>query len=73
VLGREFPDYSAGAMWEDTKLGLANLRSWERIAIVSDAEWLRHALNGLGWMFPGEVKLFGSDEVDAARGWVTSG
>jgi SpoIIAA-like len=72
VLGAEFPDYSAGAMWQDTKLGLSHPRSWERIAIVSDADWLRHALNGLGWMFPGEVKLFGTDRGDAAREWVSS-
>jgi hypothetical protein len=72
VLGREFPDYTAGAAWEDTKLGLGHLRSWERIAIVGDSEWLRHAIHGLGWLLPGEVKTFGTDELDRAREWVTS-
>ena len=70
VLGHEFPDYSAEAAWEDTKLGLGHLRSWERIAIVSDAEWLRRAIHGLGWIMPGEVRIFGLDELDSARDWV---
>ena len=70
VLGHDFPDYTAGAAWEDAKLGLGHLRSWERIAIVSDADWLRHAIHGLGWLMPGEVKIFGVSELDRAREWV---
>jgi hypothetical protein len=72
VVAREFPDYTAGAAWEDAKLGLGHLRSWERIAIVSDADWLRHAVHGFGWLIPGEVKLFAVEERDSAREWVTS-
>jgi hypothetical protein len=71
VLGHDFPDYTAGAAWEDAKLGLGHMRSWERIAIVSDADWLRHAIHGLGWLMPGEVRIFGLAELDDARGWVS--
>jgi SpoIIAA-like len=72
VLGSDFPDYSAGAAWEDTKLGLGRLRSWRRIAVVTDAEWLHHAIHGLGWLMPGEVKVFGIADVGDARAWVSS-
>jgi hypothetical protein len=72
VLGSDFPGYTTGAAWEDAKLGLGQIRTWERIAIVSDADWLRRAVHGLGWMMPGEVHVFGMDERDAARAWVTS-
>jgi hypothetical protein len=72
VLGHDFPDYTAGAAWEDTKLGLGHLRAWERIAVVSDAEWLRRAIHGLGWLMPGEVRIFELSELDAAREWVAS-
>jgi SpoIIAA-like len=72
VLGHEVPDYTAGAAWEDAKLGLGHLRSWERIAIVGDADWLRHAVHGLGWLMPGEIKVFALEELDIAREWVTS-
>ncbi len=72
VLGHESPDYTAGAVWEDTKLGLAHLRMWERIAVVSDTDWVKHAIHGLGWAIPGEIKVFASDELGDARRWVAS-
>jgi hypothetical protein len=72
VLDADFPDYTAGAMWEDTKLGLAKLRAWERIAVVSDADWLAKALHAFGWIMPGEVKAFRREELDEARSWVTA-
>src|SRR5689334_2408172 len=72
AFGTDFPDYSAGAARQDTKLGLGHLRSWERIAIVGDADWLRHAVHGLGWMMPGEIRMFAAGELDAARAWLTT-
>jgi hypothetical protein len=72
VFGHDFPSYSAGAAWQDTKLGLGHLRSWERIAIVGDADWLRRAIHALGWTMPGEIRMFGAGEVEAARAWLTA-
>ena len=45
VAGHEFSDYTAGALWKETKFGFAHMRSWRRIAIVSDAEWLHRAMH----------------------------
>lgn len=72
VLGEDFPDFTAGAAWEDTKLGVGRLRHWERIAVVGDAEWLRHAIHVLSWAMSGEVRVFASDDLDEARAWVAS-
>ena len=44
VLGDEFAGFEAGAMWEDTKVGLMHLTAWERIAVVSDSQWVRGAV-----------------------------
>ncbi len=32
----EFTGFISGAMWDDSKLGLANWKAWERIAVVTD-------------------------------------
>ena len=66
------PDLSTGAAWQDARLGLRHVRDWERIAVVSDADWLRRAIHGLAWMIPGDVRVFGTTELDAARSWVTA-
>jgi hypothetical protein len=70
VLGHDFPKFTPGAAWEDTKLGLGQLPHWERIAIVSDADWLRSAIHALGWALPGEIRVFATSDLGGARAWV---
>ena len=72
VLGEEFEGWTAGAMWEDAKLGGGDLRRWEKVAVVTDKDWVRHAVKGFGWMIPGDVSVFSMAELDAAKGWASS-
>jgi hypothetical protein len=72
VLGEDFDGWSMGAMWEDAKLGLKDPKAWEKIAVVSDKDWLKHAVQALGWMIPGEVRVFDLAELDAAKDWAAS-
>jgi hypothetical protein len=71
VLGERFESLSAGAAWEDTKLGLEHLRSWELMAVVTDAGWIGHAIKALGWMIPAKIRVFATSERAAAEGWVS--
>jgi len=70
VLGAEVTGFSAGAAWEDTKVGLAHVTRWEKVAVVSDKEWLRHSVSILGYLIPGETKSFSTEEEGAARAWI---
>jgi hypothetical protein len=70
VLGDAFDGWTAAAMWEDAKLGLRDPSAWEKIAVVTDRDWLRHAVGAFGWMLPGEVEVFAVDDLDAAKDWV---
>lgn len=70
VLGERFEGMSPGAMWEDTKLGFEHLRAWERMAVVTDAEWIGHMIRALGWTIPAEVRVFPVTERAAAEAWV---
>lgn len=72
VLGKDFTGFSGGAAWEDGKLGMGHLSKWEKIAVVSDQPWIRHATNALGYMIPGKVRTFTvAEEADASE-WITS-
>jgi hypothetical protein len=71
VLGAAWTGYSAGAMFEDVKLGLEHLRAWERFALVSDADWIAHVATLFGWLTPGAVRSFPTSELDAATAWVS--
>ena len=58
-------------MWEDTKVGLSHFASWERIAIVTDIEWLRVTMKEFGFVMPGEVRIFGNSELAEATKWLS--
>jgi hypothetical protein len=64
-----FDGLSAGAMWEDTKIGVEHWGAWKRVAVVTDIDWMAHALAWFGWMSPGEIKHFALAERDAAIAW----
>lgn len=72
-LGPDFEHYTAGAIWDDAKLGLKHIGSFERIAIVSDDTWISGAVHGFGWMIPGEVRLFANSERGEAETWISEG
>jgi hypothetical protein len=72
VLGERFDGWTLGALWDDAKLGMKDVRTWERIALVTDKEWLHHTVKALGWMVPGDVRVFGVAELDDAVAWAAS-
>jgi hypothetical protein len=59
-----------GAVWADTKLWAQNLKAWKKVAIVSDADWLENSVKAFGWLMPGEVKVFETDDLDDAKEWL---
>ena len=65
-----FDGMTGGALWEDLKMGIEHLRSWKRIALITDIEWMVHMTSLFGWMTPGEARAFRTVERDAALKWV---
>lgn len=69
-LGPDFESYTAGAMWDDARLGLTHWRSFERIAVVSDIAWITRGVKMFAPLMPGEVAVFPNDAMDAATAWI---
>src|SRR5271165_3253209 len=63
------------AVWEDIKLnvdlGVRHRDAWERIAVVTDLDWLWRAFEFFSWMIPGELHMFRESELEQARTWLT--
>jgi len=72
VLGPGFQGFEGGAMLEDAKLGLRTWSAWERIAVVSDDKEVHSVVRLFGWMVPGDIAIFGLDELARARDWVSA-
>jgi len=69
-LGEDFTGFEATAMLDDTKLGFKHLRSWQRMAVVSDVAWIRAAIKIFGLVIPGNVRMFHNHELDEAKRWI---
>jgi hypothetical protein len=72
VLGEDFDGWTFGALWEDARLGTREFRAWDKVAVVTDKDWLKHMVNAFGWMIPGEVRVFGLAALDDAKAWVAT-
>ena len=70
-LGDGFSGFEAAAMWDDTKLGLKHLAGWEKMAVVSDVEWIRAAIRIFALAIPGHVRVFHNSEFAQAKQWVS--
>lgn len=69
------PDFSGiepSAVWEDTKVGMGHLLRWERVAVVTDEEWIKHTMKFFSFMLPGELRVFPTTEAAAARTWIAA-
>lgn len=40
VLGPDVSGFTAGAMWDDAKIGIRHLTAYEKVSVVSDANWI---------------------------------
>ncbi|HWO83561.1 MAG TPA: STAS/SEC14 domain-containing protein [Solirubrobacterales bacterium] len=45
--------------------------SFERVAVVSDEDWLRPALKALSLLLPGKTKAFRVAELTSAKAWLS--
>lgn len=73
VIASDYEGFGPGGLVEDLKLGLGTVlphhSAFKRIAIVSDKRWVAHTLHALEWMIPGELAVFGLDELERAKDW----
>jgi hypothetical protein len=70
ILMRDFGGMSGGALWEDLKVGVEFLRTWKRIALVTDISWMTDVTKLFGWMTPGEIRTFPTGQLAEATDWV---
>jgi hypothetical protein len=72
----DFDGLEPEALFEDVKTGLGvelkDRSAWKRFAVVTGVDWIAKSMRLFAWMVPGEVKVFGMDELDKAKEWVAT-
>jgi hypothetical protein len=73
VIASDYEGFGPGGLAEDLKLGLGLVMrhhsAFKRIAVVSDKDWVAHAMHAFAWLVPGELAMFGLDDLAQAKEW----
>ena len=73
LLGPDAREVERDAMTEDTGFRARHASSFERVAVVSDEDWMRPALGALSFLLPGKAKAFPVRDLAAAKEWLAEG
>ncbi len=73
LLGPEARDVEGDAMSADVGFRARHATSFERVAVVSDEDWMRPAVRALSFLLPGKAKGFHVRELAAAKTWLADG
>jgi hypothetical protein len=69
-----FEGLQPSALLEDLKTGLrtelSHRDAWRRLAVVTEVDWIKKAMELFAWAMPGELKVFDDlDQLDEAKAW----
>ena len=71
-IGADFKSFEPGAMWDDFKIGMEHLTRWERVAVVTDVDWIKQSARLFGFLIPADTKSFALSEAAEARAWIVA-
>jgi hypothetical protein len=72
VLGPAARDVEGDAIKAGSEFRARHASSFDRVAVVSDEDWIRPALRALSFLMPGKSKGFRVNEIDDAKTWLTA-
>jgi len=70
-IGPTFTGFTAAALWDDAKLGISHIAAFEKVAVVSDVNWVANAAKIFGVFVPCPVKFYANKHMDKAKVWVS--
>ena len=66
----DFTGYDPGALWEDLKIGVEHPTRWERVAVVTDVDWIVLMVRIFSFLMPCPVKVFPPSATAQAHNWI---
>lgn len=72
ILDTDISNMTAGAWYDDIKVGLKHLLQWRKMAIVSDQPSVNKFTTAVGPLMPGHVKAYTIAELEQAKKWVAA-
>ena len=66
----DFTGIDPTAVWQDTIVGMSYLFKWERVAVVTDVDWIKNTFQFFSFLMPAPMKVFANAAADEARRWI---
>jgi SpoIIAA-like len=70
LIGAGAREVEGDAMGADTGFRMRHATSYERVAVVSDEDWMRPALRALSFLLPGKARGFRVRDLVEAKAWL---
>jgi len=70
LIGAGAHEVEGDAMSADTGFRVRHATSYERVAVVSDEDWMRPALRALSFLLPGKARGFRVRDLAEAKAWL---
>jgi len=70
LIGTRAREVEGDAMSADTGFRMRHATSYERVAVVSDEDWIRPALRALSFLLPGKAQGFHVRDLAEAKAWL---
>lgn len=71
-IAEDFSGFDPAAMWEDFKVGVGHLTRWDKVAVVTDIDWIGNAARFFSFLIPATTRLFTLAESAQARAWIST-
>jgi stage II sporulation SpoAA-like protein len=72
LMGAEAREVEGDAIKADTGFRARHATSFDRVAVVSDEDWVRPALSALSFLMPGKAKGFRVADLADAKAWLAA-
>jgi SpoIIAA-like len=73
LIGTGAHEVEGDAMSADMGFRVRHATSYERVAVVSDEDWVRPALRALSFLLPGKARGFRIRDLAEAKAWLAEG
>ena len=73
LLGPEAGDIEGDAVKADSGFRARHVKAFERVAVVTDDDWVKPALRALSFLTPGSTRAFAVHDLTAAKAWLAEG
>jgi hypothetical protein len=72
LLGTEMGEYEGDTLTEEMQFAVRHPSAYERVAVVSDEDWLRPALRVLSVLVPGQLRGYPVAQLPRAKEWLAA-